>query len=137
MSKHERRRGPEASAGAGHAGDAHEHGAGHRHARLQQILCEELAALVRDELTDPRLDGVIITGVELSVDYRNARVRFWAQRPGPIDREERERLERALTRAAPFLRSYLADAVDIKQVPSLRFVWDREADERPGVHAME
>jgi ribosome-binding factor A len=138
MSKRETRRGDRSPAGATDSfedeGDDGQQAAGHRHARLQQILREELGALVRDELSDPKLDGVMVTSVELSVDYRNARVRFWAARPTPPSRDERERLERALARAAPFLRASLADSVDLKQVPALNFVWDRDADERPGAH---
>ncbi|MFO0755006.1 MAG: ribosome-binding factor A [Byssovorax sp.] len=109
--------------------DAETSAAGHRHGRLSQIFREELAALVRDELGDPRLDGVIITRVELSIDYRNARVSFWVRRPAPPSRDERARLERAFERAAPFLRASLADAVDLKQVPALRFVWDQAGGE--------
>jgi ribosome-binding factor A len=135
MSTHEPRRGRR----RGHAespsfDDPGGSATGHRHERLQQILREELAALVRDELRDPQLDGVIVTSVELSVDYRNARVHFWVKRPAPPSRDERDRLERALAKATPFLRASLIDAVDLKQVPVLRFVWDQNAEERPGAH---
>ncbi|APR83953.1 Ribosome-binding factor A [Minicystis rosea] len=104
--------------------------AGHRHERLSRILREEIAAVVRDELADPRLDGVRITFVELSVDYKNARIGFI----GPvaeIPRVERERLERLLDKATPFLRARLTDAVDLKQVPALRFAWDTYAAAAP------
>jgi ribosome-binding factor A len=138
MSKRDTRRGDRSPAEATDSfeeeGDDSQQSAGHRHARLQQILREEVGALVRDELSDPKLDGVVVTSVELSVDYRNARVRFWAARATPPSRDERERLERALARAAPFLRASLADSVDLKQVPALSFVWDRDADERPGAY---
>jgi len=120
-----------------HAGDERER-AGYRHARLQRILREELDAIGRDELTDPRLEGIRFTSVELSVDYRNARVRFVVPRAIQAGRDERERVERALAHAGPFLRSRLADAVDLKQAPQLRFVWDKDAAERPeGLDALD
>ena len=109
--------------------DDHE-AAGHRHPRLSRILREEIAAVVRDELADPRLDGVRITFVELSVDYKNARIGFI----GPVaeaPRIERERLERLLDKATPFLRARLTDAVDLKAVPALRFTWDTYAAQAP------
>lgn len=139
MSKRETRRGDRSRAGATNSFEEEAAGqaSGHRHARLQQILREELGALVRDELSDPKLDGVMVTSVELSVDYRNARVRFWAARATPPSREERDRLERALARAAPFLRASLAESVDLKQVPALNFLWDRDAEERSGAHEEE
>ncbi|MFT3773856.1 MAG: ribosome-binding factor A [Minicystis sp.] len=110
--------------------DADHQAEGHRHERLSRILREEIAAVVRDELSDPRLDGVRITFVELSVDYKNARIGF----VGPsadAPRADRERLERLLDRATPFLRARLVDAVDLKAVPALRFTWDTYAAAEP------
>lgn len=110
--------------------DADLQAAGHRHERLSRILREEIAAVMRDELADPRLDGVRLTFVELSVDYKNARIGFI----GPVaeaPRAERERLERLLDRATPFVRRRLADAVDLKHAPALRFAWDTYAAAAP------
>jgi ribosome-binding factor A len=130
MGKHESRRGRRERAADStiSVDDAETIAQGHRHGRLQQILREELDALVRDELGDPRLDGVTITTVELSVDYRNARVQFWVPRPAPPTRDERDRLEKAFAKATPFLRASLAESVDLKQVPMLRFVWGEGAE---------
>ena len=116
-------------------------GAGHRHARLQQILHEEVDALVRDELTDPDVYGAIITGVTLSVDYKNARVLFAIEGQQHPSHEEVARRERALGRASRFLRVRLAEAIDTKFVPQLRFVFDRDAivsrDEEPPTSDLE
>jgi ribosome-binding factor A len=99
-------------------------GAGHRHQRLQQLIDEELMSLLRDEAQDPRLEDVKITGVELSVDYKNARVRY------VVSDESKQNLikvQRALERASPFLRARLGEALDLKKLPSLSFVFDRDA----------
>ena len=102
-----------------------EHG-GHRHVRLQQILEEELQSLVRDELTDPRLDGLKVVGVELSVDYRNARVKFITDKPDETQ-ESLGKIDRALEKATRFLRARLGESVDMKRMPELHFVYDRDA----------
>ena len=125
MSKHETRRGRRAA----HDGD-HE-AAGHRHERLSRIFREELDALVRDEITDPDLDGVAFTIVELSVDYKNARVGFIGPGGAETPRADREKMARALARATPFLRARLAESVELKQVPALRFAWDAIAAAEP------
>jgi ribosome-binding factor A len=102
---------------------------GHRHVRLQQLMEEEISALLRDEVVDPRLDGVMVTRVELSVDYRSARVGFVLPRDrGPVDRE---RALRALSGASAFLRARLSEAMGVKSVPELRFTWDRDAAASP------
>jgi ribosome-binding factor A len=127
MSKHMgERRGRSARASE----DDHE-AAGHRHERLSSILREEIAAVMRDELVDPRLEGIRITTVEISVDYKNARLGFVTPRGAEITRDERARIERALERATPFLRRRLADALDLKAVPALRFAWDAYAAASP------
>ena len=88
--------------------------AGHRHARVQGLILEELRALMRDEISDPALSDVRINAVVLSIDVRHARIHYVANAPNP----------RALARATPFLRARLADAIELKRVPDLRFVFD-------------
>lgn len=101
--------------------------AGHRHARLQQIIGEEIAALVRDELEDPDVSGIVVLGTTLSVDYKNAKIRFALASDENPSRDEVGRRERALARATPLLRARLGDSLDAKLIPQLRFVFDRDA----------
>ena len=96
-------------------------GAGHRHLRVQGLVLEELRALLRDDVSDPALGEVRIVAVVLSVDYRHARVHFVLS--GAEGAHVRF-IERGLERATPFLRARLADAIEMKRVPDLRFVFD-------------
>ena len=98
-----------------------EEGAGHRHLRVQGLILEELRALLRDDVHDPALDAVRVAAVVLSVDYRHARVHFVLS---GADSAQLRPIERALARASPFLRARLADAIEMKRVPELRFVFD-------------
>jgi ribosome-binding factor A len=86
-----------------------------------------LANLFRDELSDPDLSSARFAGAELSVDYRTVRVRFFTV--VPFDEVERTAVhaERALERAAGFLRHRLDEALELKRVPEVRFVHDRDA----------
>ncbi|HYO56700.1 MAG TPA: ribosome-binding factor A, partial [Archangium sp.] len=47
-----------------------------RHLRLQSTLFEEVSLLFRGELSDPLLEGVTVTTLELSPDGRHARIGF-------------------------------------------------------------
>jgi ribosome-binding factor A len=98
-----------------------EEGAGHRHLRVQGLVLEELRALLRDDVRDPALAAVRVVAVVLSVDYRHARVHFVLSAGGGA---ELHATEKALARASPFLRARLADAIEMKRVPELRFVFD-------------
>src|SRR5262245_54839542 len=85
--------------------------AGARIERLNHVLFEELTALVQDELRDPLFADVELGAFELSVDARMARVHYFVR--GPDIPGRREEVDRAFTRAAPFLRSRLAALVDL------------------------
>ena len=90
-------------------------GAGYRHGRLERLILEELRALLREDVTDPALVDARITSLVLSVDYRHARVHFALRGGGQVNVDrERSHVERA----------QLAEAIDMKRVPDLRFVFD-------------
>jgi ribosome-binding factor A len=105
-----------------------EEGAGHRHLRVQSLVLEELRALLRDDVSDPALVQVRVVAVVLSVDYRHAKVHFVLNSTSEAARRP---AELALERATPFLRARLADAIDMKRVPDLRFVFDGIASSDP------
>jgi ribosome-binding factor A len=78
----------------------------------------ELARLIREQLRDPRVGFVTLTGVTLSSDLRHAKVYF-----SVLGDEPAETLA-ALEHATPFLRHQLARAAGLKHTPSLLFQVD-------------
>ncbi len=101
-------------------------GAGYRHQRLEVSIAEELRSLLRDDVSDPDLDRVGVTVVALSSDYKSAKVHFVIPRG-----HSRAKAERALERATAFLRRRLADSIELKRTPDLRFVFEAEIDVPP------
>jgi ribosome-binding factor A len=99
--------------------------AGYRHARLQSLVLEELRSILRDAVADPVLHDVRLSNLVLSVDYRHARVHFTVPSvtAGGADAVRRQ-VDRSLARASPFLRAQLAEAIELKRTPDLRFVFD-------------
>jgi ribosome-binding factor A len=104
-----------------HAMKYEKESAGHRHERLQTSLLEELGAIVRDDVSDPDLEGVELKAVVLSPDSRNAKVHFMVPRG-----RSRSAVERAFIRATGFLRGRLVDGIELKRAPDLKFVFDGE-----------
>jgi ribosome-binding factor A len=104
---------------------------GHRHARLEGLILEELRSLMRDDVSDPALANVWITAVVLSVDYRHARIHFTVTGGEVPEEALRREKDRAFERATPFLRAQLLTAIDLKRVPDLRFVFDGAAPSEP------
>ena len=84
--------------------------------RLQELIREEVNLILRNEVRDPRLDGVVITMVELAGDGSCARLWFTAE--GEDDKRE------ACEHIAGFLRTQLAESLGLKRTPELRFRHD-------------
>ena len=100
--------------------------------RLNAQLQRELSELIRDELTDPRIGRLTITGVVVAADVRNAKVSV--SQLGSD--EELKQAVKALNGAAGRLRHLLVERLRIRHVPTLHFSADlalREADRVGGL----
>ncbi len=82
--------------------------------------------LMRGELRDPALAGVSITisEVRISPDLKNATVFSL-----PLGGEHVENVMKGLNRSAPYLRSRVGQALQLRYAPTLTFVPDRSFDE--------
>lgn len=78
-------------------------------------------ALVREEVRDPRVGFVTVTGVLVTNDLSHARVRVSV--PGTED--EKLRAIAGLESAAGFLRSRVARSLSSRVTPELHFELDR------------
>ena len=99
--------------------------------RIGEQVRGELARLLRDEVSDPRIGLVTLTRVDVASDLSTASV-FWSQlapaldsqsSPGAGDQAIREMAE-GLTSASGFLRRRLASELSLRRTPELRFRHD-------------
>ena len=88
--------------------------------RIGDQIQRELVELLRDEVKDPRVGMITITGVEVSADYGHAKI-FFTVLAGV--EHARETLQ-ALQRAAGFLRTGLSHRLNLYSVPQLHFFYD-------------
>ena len=96
-----------------------------RQERINHLLQRELSSLIEFESSDPRLQGVTLSAVEISPDLKHARVFVVAG----ADAERNREIKRGLHSAAPFLRHELARRVKLRLVPELDFVFDRSFEQ--------
>lgn len=95
----------------------------HRTDRLNRQVKEALAVALRQGAREERLRDIIVTDVEVTRDLSVARVFYYLADPsGQAD------VERALARAAGFLRGRVAESIRARQVPELRFRYDRSVE---------
>lgn len=90
--------------------------------RVADYLQRELALLIQQELRDPRLGMVSLTGVEVNRDLSHARVYF--TQLGCDTAEAAKDSTTVLNNAAGFLRSSLSKDATMRSVPRLRFIFD-------------
>ena len=89
--------------------------------RVADQLQQELAALIRDEVRDPRVGSVTVSEVRVSRDLGHADVHVTGL--GMAEPDSR-RMAEALNGAAGFLRRQLARRLSLRTVPALRFHYD-------------
>lgn len=92
--------------------------------RVDELLRQEIGALLAKEIADPRIGFATITDVETSPDLRHAKV--WVSVIG----EEAERVEtaRALQQAMGFVRHELGRRLRIRRIPELHVHVDDSAE---------
>ncbi len=89
--------------------------------RIADRIKRELVLLFLEEISDPRLEGVNITYVEVDRELAFADIYVSA-----LEGTERKgEILKALERAAGFIRSQLAMSIShLRNFPQLRFRWD-------------
>ena len=90
-----------------------------RRLRVAALLRQELAALLRYAIEDPRLRGVAVTDVEVTPDLALAKVYL-----GVADDDAARRALQGAAGARGFLRRRLAAALRLRAVPKLVFAID-------------
>lgn len=94
-----------------------------RQARVGDLIMQTVADLLLRRVKDPRVEGVTITGVEVSMDMKVGRIYFCVMDPARKD----EALD-GLTSAAGYLRHELKKLLRMKTVPTLSFSYDESFD---------
>lgn len=95
-----------------------------REERVGSEIHRELAVLLRDEARDPRLNQVTIQEVRVVRDLSHAKVFFTT-----LDTAQAKVIEKALNKAAVFLRRRLAETMkNLRTVPRLAFVYDKSIE---------
>jgi ribosome-binding factor A len=91
-----------------------------RIARVNEQIRRELTGLLQNDVRDPRIGLVTITGVEVSPDLYHAKVHYSVMG----DEEERKTAHDGLRAAAGYLRTEIGKRMHIRRSPELHFSFD-------------
>jgi ribosome-binding factor A len=95
----------------------------------QERLADEIRDVVATcfiggQMNDPRLDNVTITAVKVTADLQLASVYYRVM----TDSVPKDQVQKGLQHASGYLRNRIADAIEMRRVPSLRFFFDESIE---------
>ncbi len=92
-----------------------------RSERIADRIQRDLTLLFLQEISDPRLEGVNVTSVDVDRELAYADIYVTAAHGS----ERKDEIMRALQRAAGFIRSQLVMSIShLRSFPQIRFHWD-------------
>jgi ribosome-binding factor A len=95
-----------------------------RHDRVEEAIKREVSLIIHDEIKDPRMGFVTIIRVELSKDLRNAKIFYSVLGKEDDYRKTGEALDSALG----FIRSLVAERINLRFAPELIFQEDHSTE---------
>lgn len=92
--------------------------------KVAKRIHEELAVVLQREVSDPRLSGISVTGVEVDREFAYATIFITALE----SQEQMDEILSTIRSAAGFLRRQLAARIPLRSFPRLRFEYDASYD---------
>jgi len=95
-----------------------------RHDKLTEAIKKEVSCILHDEIEDPRLGFVTITKVELTPNYRYAKVFFSVLG----QEQDYKKTKEALDSALGFIRRLIAQRIRLRFAPEISFKQDKSSE---------
>ena len=92
--------------------------------KVAQAIKREISNIIHDELKDPRIGFVTITGVDLTKDLRIAKIYYSVL--GDVN--EKDKTSAALKNAKGFMRRLLGQRLELRYAPEINFKEDRSIE---------
>jgi ribosome-binding factor A len=106
--------------------------ASYRMRRVNEAIKEIIGTALTQDLKDPRVGFVTLTGVDTAPDLAHARV--YVSVYGK--QAEKDATMEALRHARPFLQRLIADELKLRRTPTLDFIYDESVDRGMRIQAM-
>lgn len=106
--------------------------ASYRVRRVNEAIKEIIGVAIANDLKDPRIGFVTLTGVDTAPDLSHAKV--FVSVYGK--KAEKDATLEGLRHARPYLQRLIADELKIKRTPTLEFVYDVSIDQGMRIQAL-
>jgi ribosome-binding factor A len=97
-----------------------------RSERVGELLTEVIADVLREDIRDPRVTAVTITGAKVTKDLRQARIYFTILGGAS---ENKDSVLAGLKSALGFIRTRIGKQLKLRFVPAIEFFYDESVDE--------
>ena len=98
--------------------------AGKRNKKVGDLLLREIADLLIKKVRDPRVQGVTLSGIEMSQDLKHAKI-YYSVLGGD---QEVQKAQQGLDRAKGFIKREAGHRLNLKYVPEIQFRHDPSLD---------
>ena len=95
----------------------------HKIAKISSDIARVISEIIFEEAKDEILKSITIAGCKVSKDLSYAKVYFTS-----LSNLERKILVKEVNEASPFIRTELAERLDLRHTPILEFVYDESID---------
>lgn len=95
--------------------------------RIGELIMRELAQMIQHDVSDPRVGMVTVSHVDVTADMKYAKVYVTRLITNESEQDIKECLQ-GLSHAAGFLRRRLASRVELRNIPELRFHYDKSLE---------
>jgi ribosome-binding factor A len=100
--------------------------------RIAERIRNDLAEVLLRSASDPRLEGLTVTEVEVDRELAFATIYVTAAQ----GESRREEILQGLKHASGFLRTSLAQRIPLRAFPQLRFRWDESLEQGSRIDAL-
>ena len=87
--------------------------------RLNHTIQEVISMIIMREIKDDDIKFVTITGVDTTSDLSYSKIYYTV-----LDKSKMDKTKEALEKAAPFIRKCLAEKIEVRHTPELKFIYD-------------
>ena len=87
--------------------------------RLNHTIQQEISMILQTEVKDEHIKFVTITGVDTTSDLSFSKIYYTV-----LDKDKIDSTKDALEKASSFIRTKLAERIDIRHTPELKFIYD-------------
>lgn len=87
--------------------------------KIGSMFTREISRIILEEIKDPNIKFVTLTGCDVTNDLSFAKVYFTC-----LDRDKKEETEKALNKAANYIELALSKCIEIRKMPEISFHYD-------------